>query len=119
DDACNPSAAGHGADGCVYRNDDSNSCSDAFSCTDNACVSGTCVATPVNSRCNDNNACTDDACNPSAPGHGADGCVYTNDDTNSCDRESSGTDKAGVSGTCVTTPGNSRCNDNKTRTDRG
>src|SRR5262249_42270271 len=107
-----PSAPGHGADGCVYTNDNTNSCDDGFSCTDNACVSGTCVATPVNSRCNDNNACTDDACNPSAPGHGADGCVYTNDNTNTCSDAFTCTDKACVSGTCVATPVNSRCNDN-------
>jgi hypothetical protein len=37
-------------------------CDDHSACTDDACVQGACVYTPVNSRCSDSIACTDDAC---------------------------------------------------------
>ncbi|MEK6799273.1 MAG: hypothetical protein AABZ12_09935, partial [Planctomycetota bacterium] len=72
DDTCNTTT------GCVYTNDDTNSCSDgnacngAETCSLGACVPGTALT------CNDSNPCTDDTCSP------ATGCVYTNDDTNVC-----------------------------------
>ena len=50
------------ASGCVYTNDNTNTCSDGNLCTTDACVAGACVGTPVS--CNDNNSCTADACDP-------------------------------------------------------
>jgi hypothetical protein len=89
----------------VLTPDDTNSCDDGEvcngleSCENGACVSGTPLdcddgntcngvetcdpttgcqpGTPLN--CNDGNPCTDDSCNP------ATGCVFTPDDTNTCD----------------------------------
>lgn len=71
-------------------------CNDGNACTTgDVCVSGTCVGqTPV--VCNDNRPCTDDACNV------ATGCVYTNDNSNTCSDNSVCTQTdACVNGVCV------------------
>jgi hypothetical protein len=74
DDLCNPST------GCMFVNDDANSCSDSNACTtSDHCVSGACEGTY--DFCDDGNACTADSCNP------ASGCVHaaiTCDDGNRC-----------------------------------
>jgi len=72
DDSCNP------ATGCVFTNDNTNSCADGNACNGiETCVSGVCQSgTPL--VCNDSNPCTDDSCDQ------ATGCVFTNDNTNSC-----------------------------------
>ena len=72
DDSCNP------ATGCVYANDNTNTCSDGNACTTaDTCVNGACVGGPA-PTCNDNNPCTDDSCSA------ATGCVYTADNANPC-----------------------------------
>ena len=97
DDSCNP------ATGCVYTNDDTNACSDSSACTlGDACVAGTCepVAAVI---CDDSNPCTDDSCNP------ATGCVYTNDNTNSCTDGNACTNDVCVGGACVCPTTNGAC----------
>ena len=71
DDTCNP------ATGCTHTNNiapcsDGNACNGTGSCLAGVCQAGTALV------CNDNNPCTDDTCAPTT------GCVYTNDNTNSC-----------------------------------
>lgn len=51
---------------------DNNACTENDYCSAGSCKSGTALV------CNDNKQCTDDTCNTST------GCVYTNDNTNSC-----------------------------------
>ncbi len=101
DDTCNP------ATGCVFTNDNTNTCTDGSACTTDACVAGRCESTPI--VCNDSNVCTDDTCNP------ATGCVFTNDDTNACTDGSACTSDACVAGRCESTP--IVCNDSNVCTD--
>lgn len=70
-DVCN------GIGSCTHPNN-TLPCNDGKACTvTDVCSGGTCQpGTPL--VCNDNKPCTDDTCNPST------GCVYANDDTNSC-----------------------------------
>jgi hypothetical protein len=90
---------------------DETACDDGNACTtsDN-CQSGSCVGGPA-PNCDDNNVCTDDSCNTSS------GCVYTNNDANSCSNNDvcDGLETC-QSGTC--TPGiQLNCNDNIPCTD--
>lgn len=59
----------------------SRDCDDGIACTIEHCdeQADACIITPENSLCNDQNLCTDDACVVGT------GCVFTPDDTNSCD----------------------------------
>lgn len=58
DDHCDP-----GQGGCVFTPDDSNHCTDGDLCTNDTCVGGTCVSTPVDcSGLNDD--CNVGVCNP-------------------------------------------------------
>lgn len=73
DDSCESSV------GCVFVNDDGNSCDDADACNGiESCIAGTCTEGTA-LICDDGNSCTDDACDPSM------GCVYAEDDSNQCD----------------------------------
>jgi hypothetical protein len=75
DDACDPTA------GCVYTNDDSNSCVDDDACNgQETCSGGSCLA-GTEPTCDDHEPCTDDSCDP------VDGCVFTANDTNACSDE--------------------------------
>jgi matrixin/CARDB protein/slime mold repeat-containing protein len=73
DDSC---VAGQG---CVYTNDNSNSCTDDDPCTGgDYCSSGVCQSGSGAPDCDDENDCTDDTC------VAGQGCVFTADDNNSC-----------------------------------
>jgi hypothetical protein len=72
DDTCEP------ATGCVFTNDDTNTCADEDVCDgEETCSAGQCVAGNA-PTCDDGKLCTDDTCEP------ATGCVFANDDTNDC-----------------------------------
>jgi hypothetical protein len=76
-----------------------NPCNDNNPCTNDSCdgASQTCVHTPA--VCDDGKACTDDSCNP------ATGCVFTNDNTNTCSDNSLCTSSDQCSnGNCLGTP---------------
>jgi hypothetical protein len=49
-------------------------CGDGVPCTDDRCVGGACVHTPVDARC-DSGACRAGACRPGMPGADKSGCV--------------------------------------------
>lgn len=49
-------------------------CDDGIPCTDDACVDGACVNTPVDAMCDDGIECTADSCDPVM------GCAYATDD---------------------------------------
>jgi hypothetical protein len=92
DDTCNHTT------GCVYTIDTSNPCTDSNACTsdDHCDGTGACVGSAV--TCSDGNQCTDDTCDI------ATGCVFTNDDTNSCDNpDACKINDHCVAGVCVTT----------------
>ncbi len=73
----NPCTTESCVSGVCQHNNNTNTCNDGNACTTgDRCANGVCSGTPV--VCNDNEPCTDDACNPGT------GCVYTNDNTNSC-----------------------------------
>lgn len=58
-------------------------CDDGNACTENTCVDGVCVFTPM--ACDDSSECTTDTCDP------ATGCVFSRiacDDTNACTTDS-------------------------------
>jgi hypothetical protein len=103
DDSCNP------ASGCVFRNDNTNNCSDGNICNgEEACRNGRCE-TAFFASCDDGNECTDDDCDPARGG-----CVHFNnnescDDGNVCNGVSScsnGTCSARTSGPfCDPDPG--------------
>ncbi|MBN1654952.1 MAG: hypothetical protein JXA30_14375 [Deltaproteobacteria bacterium] len=114
DDSCDPTANGHDSNGCVFRPDDSNPCSDNFACTTDGCSNGNCVGTPVNSNCDDRKPCTDDICDPTASGHDSNGCVFITDNTNDCTDNVICTDDRCDDGRCIST---SNCNDNSSCTD--
>lgn len=62
---------------CTFVNNDTNTCTlDGFGCTDDQCVSGTCVAPYNDTKCAYlGGNCTDAYfCDPTFPGHLADGC---------------------------------------------
>ncbi len=97
DDTCDPLG------GCIHTPDDTNSCSDGNLCNGlETCSGGDCApGTPL--TCSDGNPCTDDTCDPVS------GCVYTPDDTNSCDDGTICTiGDACLGGLCVGSP---TCND--------
>lgn len=72
DDSCEP------ATGCVFTNDNTNTCTDNDVCTlTDQCVSGACVGSNTQT-CNDGKACTDDSCDPQS------GCQNVPDNTNTC-----------------------------------
>jgi len=104
DDACDPGI------GCTHTNNTA-SCDDSNACTPtDTCSGGTCVGSGA-LACNDGNACTDDACSP------ATGCVYTNDDTNTCSDNNLCTPTDTCSnGSCVGS-GTLACNDGNVCTD--
>ena len=65
--------------GCIVTDNDENSCDDGDVCNGaETCSQGNCNAGEA-LECDDSNPCTDDTCNPT------DGCVFTNNDGNSCD----------------------------------
>ena len=69
-------------------------CDDGDACTENGCVAGECVYTPM--TCDDGSACTDDSC------ESATGCVFTTitcDDSTACTEDSCDPDTG-----CVYTP---------------
>jgi hypothetical protein len=64
--------------GCQNVNDNSNTCSDGVNCTRDACVAGSCVGTPDDTRCTDDQEiCTVERCSPTATNRDADGCTHT------------------------------------------
>ena len=71
-------------------------CNDSNACTNDTCVSGSCVHTTIS--CDDSNACTDDSCNP------ATGCVHTNNAASCDDGNPCTTGDACSGGTCAGTP---------------
>jgi len=78
-DACDPSKAGGGKDGCVHSKLDGACDADGSVCTEkDKCVDGIC--TPGKAKaCDDDNPCTLDGCDP------AKGCTVTDDDGKACD----------------------------------
>ncbi len=70
DDACDPTAAGAEADGCVHGHGTA-PCSDGDRCTfPDSCAGGLCRA-GASVDCDDSSPCTQDSCDPAL------GCVYT------------------------------------------
>jgi len=86
---------------------DGNKCTDSDYCSAGQCISGAPLV------CNDNNPCTDDSCSPST------GCVYTNDNTNTCtDNNVCTINDRCSSGSCIndgplTCDDNNQCTQNK------
>ncbi len=78
-DACDPSAATGGKDGCKHNKLDSACDADGSVCTEkDTCTDGVCVPGKAK-NCDDANPCTLDACDP------ASGCTKTIDDGKTCD----------------------------------
>jgi uncharacterized repeat protein (TIGR01451 family) len=64
--------------GCVFTNNDANSCDDGDPCTEgDACSAGSCIGPPKD--CSDGNVCTDDSCEA-----GTGNCLHANN-TDFCD----------------------------------
>ena len=78
-DACDPSKATPGKEGCVHSKLDGACDADGSVCTEkDTCVDGIC--TPGKAKlCDDDNPCTLDGCDP------AQGCTITDDDGAACD----------------------------------
>lgn len=79
DGFCNVTEVGHNATtGCIYLNN-TNPCSDGYSCTDDVCSGGTCVATPDNTTCIVeamlNGTCAMGYCDPASATNVTSGCV--------------------------------------------
>jgi len=84
---------------CVYTPID---CDDGNLCTDDSCIDGTCNHAPT--VCDDGNDCTDDACLIDY------GCVFTDDDSNTCSDNNDCTDGDACSaGACVPGPNVCQC----------
>ena len=84
-------------------------CTDAFACTDDACVGGVCQHTPVDARC-DSGACVIGSCQPGAPGSDARGCVASPSSNGACtDDGFACTDDVCTDGGCLHVPVDSRC----------
>lgn len=97
DDACNV------ATGCVFTNDNTNTCSDNSVCTSNdACSAGTCVGVPITCP-EDNNVCTTAACNAVS------GCYFANNSSTCNDNNPCTLNDACSAGLCNGTPKN--CSD--------
>jgi hypothetical protein len=48
---------------------------DGFSCTDEACIAGSCQHVPIDARCVPDDVCASATCSPEAPGHDGAGCA--------------------------------------------
>ena len=80
-DACDPSKAKDGKEGCVHNLLQGPCDADGTVCTESdACKDGICVPGPAK-NCDDGNPCTIDACDAAA------GCTVTNDDGKACDAD--------------------------------
>ena len=78
-DACDPTKAGAGKDGCVHSKLDGECDADGSVCTEkDTCKDGICVPGKAK-NCNDGNPCTLDACDAAA------GCTATEDNGKACD----------------------------------
>lgn len=80
-------------------------CDDDIPCTEDACVDGACVHTPVDDLCGDRIDCTADACDPTL------GCVNAPDDALCDDMVPCTQDACDPSMGCTSVPDDAACDD--------
>jgi hypothetical protein len=80
-------------------------CDDAIPCTEDACVDGDCVNTPMDAMCDDGFECTADSCDPAM------GCAYATDDTMCDDGVPCTLDSCDAAMGCITAPDDTMCDD--------
>jgi hypothetical protein len=81
------------------------SCDDEIPCTDDACVDGACVNTPVDAMCDDGLECTSESCDPAM------GCAYVTDDTMCDDSVDCTADSCDAVRGCINAPEDTMCDD--------
>lgn len=93
------------SDGSSGSDDCAGGCDDEIPCTDDACVEGACVFTPVDAMCDDGIDCTTELCSPEM------GCVNEPQDARCDDGVACTVDACDAARGCVATADDTQCDD--------